>query len=58
MKNMSDVKRGDVIEHGNIPGTPGCIFVEADLNLRPVLDYTAIGMHLVRMFPGCSLNVP
>jgi len=46
MKNMSDVKRGDVIEHGNIPGTPGCIFVEADLNLRPVLDYTAIGMHL------------
>uniref|UniRef100_A0A7S0N6H5 NADP-dependent oxidoreductase domain-containing protein n=1 Tax=Pyramimonas obovata TaxID=1411642 RepID=A0A7S0N6H5_9CHLO len=44
MKHVSDVKKEDTLEIGNIPGTPGCIFVEADLNLRPVLDYTGSGM--------------
>eukprot|EP00959_Pyramimonas_sp_CCMP1952_P234699 4903810-Pyramimonas_sp.AAC.3 len=47
MKNVSDVKEEDKIEFGNVPGTPGCIFVEADLNLRPVLDYTGAGMRMV-----------
>ena len=48
MKDVSEVKKEDSIEFGNIPGTPGCIFVEADLNLRPTLDYTASGMRRVR----------
>mmetsp|Transcript_31128 Transcript_31128/g.43144 ORF Transcript_31128/g.43144 Transcript_31128/m.43144 type:complete len:384 (-) Transcript_31128:370-1521(-) len=44
MKDKSDVKNSDVIEEGNIPGTSSCIFVEADMNQRPVLDYTAKGV--------------
>jgi hypothetical protein len=36
MKHKSVVGPSDEVETENIPGTPTCIFVEADPNLRPV----------------------
>lgn len=44
MKHKSKVLSKDVVEKDNIPGSPTCIFVEADPDLRPVLDYTGAGV--------------
>jgi hypothetical protein len=44
MKHKSKVLPKDVVEKENIPGSPTCIFVEADPDLRPVLDYTGAGV--------------